>query len=59
MTDEQIIKGLKCCLENGDCAECPYNGGDIKDCIDSTTRDAYNLILRLKGEIANVKSNGC
>ena len=56
MTDEQIIKALKCCAtdDGDDCSQCPYgnivykpgNGG----CVNRCRKDALDLINRQKAE---------
>lgn len=53
MTDEEIIKALKCCAY-GDvyCKGCSYAPRfTMPKCKQQCTRDALNLVNRLKGEI--------
>lgn len=57
MTDNEIIKALKCCAtdDGDDCSQCPYgnivykpgNGG----CVNRCRKDALDLINRKKAEI--------
>lgn len=51
MTDNDIIKALKCCLgERESCRECPaYNYGS-KECVDEMLLTALDLINRQKAE---------
>lgn len=61
MTDEQIIKALKCCAtdDGDDCSQCPYgnivyksgNGG----CVNRCRKDALDLVNRQKKEIGRLK----
>ena len=61
MTDEQIIKALKCCAtdDGDDCSQCPYgnivykpgNGG----CVNRCRKDALDLINRQKAEIEELR----
>jgi hypothetical protein len=54
-TDEEIIKALECCNDNGGCDNCPFNGAVYEDeppCVDKLTEAARNLINRQKAEVA-------
>lgn len=52
---EEVIKGLKLCInENRDCTECPYNDGTLF-CADVLMRDALKLIKELTEEINFLK----
>lgn len=57
MTDNEIIKGLNCCvLPTTDCANCPaYVRGD-GDCFDKVKQGALDIINRQKAEIEKLKS---
>lgn len=48
MSDDDILKGLECCVDEGDpiCRDCPYNGSS--NCRNHLTRDAITLIVQLK-----------
>lgn len=48
MSDDDVLKGLECCADEGDthCRDCPYNGPS--NCSSHLTRDAITLIVRLK-----------
>ena len=48
-TDEEVIKGIKCCII-GDCGGCPINTGSA--CRDYLFDGAIDLINRQKAEIA-------
>lgn len=54
MSDNDIIKGLLCCMSSK-CTpeECPYY--DFKDCSKKNTDDAIDLINRLKAENETLK----
>lgn len=48
MTDNEIIKALECCVNNGyptGCQDCPYRGEDCNEMLDA---DALSLINRQK-----------
>ena len=49
MTDNEIIKALKCC-QYGWCNECPYFSLSNNNCVDSSTGDVLDLINRLQAE---------
>lgn len=49
MTDNEIIKALKCCKDNN-CNECPIEG-----CTDNIFRNALDLINRQKEKIKQWK----
>lgn len=56
MTDNEIIKGLKCCNREktvGDCDNCPYNEGE--GCLTELIEDTLDLINRQKEEIVRLK----
>ena len=40
MQNEELIKALRHCRENGNCDTCEYNTGDNADCIDTMMADA-------------------
>ena len=51
MTDNEIIKGLECCVgADTYCGDCPYNGTDCK-----WERDVLDLINRQKAEVDGLK----
>lgn len=52
MTDNEIIKALKCCICD-DCDNCPNNFGE---CVNNLCRDTLGLINRLMGDIKRLKS---
>lgn len=58
MTDNDIIKALGNCNDNGTCDKCPYDGlrfeGEI-DCASQMIADALDLINRQKAEIEILK----
>ena len=62
MTDNEIIKGLECCItENGDdCEHCPY--GDVHyvqgsgGCCNKLHKDTLDLINRLKRESSGYRN---
>lgn len=53
MTDAEIIKGLECCVNNGDCRECALNPkkGNYGYCTGLAIKSALDLITRQKAEI--------
>ena len=51
MTDEQIIKALKCC-NDGACGFCPITDSD---CIQKCRSEAIELINRQKAEVEEIK----
>lgn len=56
MTDEQIIKALKCCVKTefiSDCAKCKMFAFDCKDIL---IENALDLINRQKAEIEELKT---
>ena len=56
MTDEQIIKALKCCVKTefiSDCAKCEMFAFDCKDIL---IENALDLINRQKAEIEELKT---
>jgi 5'-3' exonuclease len=59
MTDNEIIKGLLCCANNGDCKECPINPhhGNYGYCTSLAIKHALDLINRQKAEIEQLKRN--
>ena len=59
MTDNEIIKALKCCIQGDQCAySCPYDddGSDCNKCTSALAKDALDLINRQKAEIEEFKS---
>lgn len=56
MTDEQIIKALKYCLEQEvHCKGCPYEEYSKKDCTYRLYKDTLDLINRQKTEIERLQ----
>lgn len=56
MSDEQIIKGLECCI-SPDCKNCPYDGDDLlRPCNHNLMKDVLSLIKRQKAEIERLSS---
>ena len=56
MTDNQIIKALKCCAEHvRNCAECPLNVTSLDHCSTRLAQNALDLIKRQKAEIEQYK----
>ena len=56
-TDEDIIKGLECCLELTCCEKCPYDKDqEDSDCVRRNSIDALDLIKRQKEKIESLKS---
>lgn len=59
MTDNEIIKALKCCKKGNTCSNCPYNG----KCTDEDFNDNYllkdviDLINRQKAEIERLQKH--
>lgn len=51
MTDNEIIKALKCCQGNVDCANCPYYENNHHQCGDNLNKDVLDLINRQQAEI--------
>ena len=52
MTNEEIIKGAKCCFIYHDCRDCPYDCGiSHSDCVDKVGVDTLNLIDHLTEEV--------
>ena len=53
MTDNEIIKALECCANNGDCKECAINPhkGNYGYCTSLAIKQALDLINRQKAEI--------
>lgn len=55
MTDEQIIKALKCCTIGHACPkDCPYMGAGL--CVDKVRKDALALIKRQKAKIKRLEA---
>lgn len=52
MTDNEIIKALKCCTDDSkgvlQCAICPYQTKDLDYCVDDLLGHALDLINRLQ-----------
>lgn len=55
MTDNEIVKGLECCVTKEDCDGCPYD--EINDCIKGHEEDILDLIKRQKAENERLKTN--
>ena len=57
MTDNEIIKGLEICSNNGDCKECPINPhhGNYGYCTSLAIKAALDLINRQKAEIDRLR----
>lgn len=53
MTDNEIIKALEHCSDNGECKDCPANPhiGNCGCCINGLMKRAHDLINRQKAEI--------
>lgn len=51
-TDEEILKGIECCID-GDCGGCPINTGSA--CRDYLFEGAIDLINRQREEIEVIK----
>lgn len=48
-TDDEIIAGLETCLSQKGCEGCPYYNNEFEtDCVYRNTRDALDLIRKLK-----------
>lgn len=60
MNENDVIKGLECCISPG-CGGCPYDVDDdaFRPCHQYMMRDVQNLITRLKAEIEalNIANN--
>lgn len=56
MTDNEIIKALKCCgnIVDSTCKECVYHETYNASCVVRLMRDALDLINRQKAEIENL-----
>jgi hypothetical protein len=46
MTDDEVVKGLECCMVPSKCLECPYF--KVPDCVDALMSDEYELIKKLR-----------
>ena len=44
MQNEELIKALRQCRENGNCDTCEYNTGDNADCIDTMMAEAADAL---------------
>lgn len=57
MTDNEIIKALKCCgnIVDSTCKECVYHETYNASCVVRLMRDALGLINRQKAEIAELQ----
>lgn len=58
MTDEQIIKALRCCSRTDKtvwCPDCPLFGREETDCLPQKAKAALDLINRQKTEIKDLK----
>ena len=53
MTDNEIIKALKCCIGGSNCGECPLLGSLY--CMTEVNRNALDLINRQQAEIKRLK----
>lgn len=49
-TPEEIKKGLKCCIMDIGCEECPYDGDPAPVCYDEGRRDALTYIKQLESD---------
>ncbi len=58
LTDNEIIKALECCVNNGDCRECALNPkkGNYGYCTEFAIKSALDLINRQKAEIERLYS---
>lgn len=57
MTDNEIIKALGCCADEGfRCDECPCQSFKYSECYELITREALDLINRQKAEIESNKA---
>lgn len=52
MTDEEVEKGLRCCMQDQGCNSCPFERS--KKC-DKMPKIALDYIARLKAEIASLR----
>lgn len=61
MTDNEIIKALKNCINGDECDECPINPhvGNYGYCTNLALREALKLIERQKAEIEKLKYDNC
>ena len=56
MTDNEIIKAIRCCAANGSCDGCPLNYGEHDDmCVIINLRNALDLINRQRAEIERLE----
>lgn len=58
MTDNEIIKALEHCSDNGECKDCPANPhiGNCGCCMNGLMKRAHDLINRQKAEIAELEA---
>lgn len=55
MTDEEIIKALKCCSRRN-CSDCPMRKCMDGSCVNDLSRDALHLINDQQAEIKSIKT---
>ena len=55
--DEEVIKALEWCIQNGECEHCEYRERTDKSDICPIRTDAFNLINRQNAEIERLKYN--
>ena len=55
MEKEQIVKALECCIESGNCYECPNECGAGSMCVRKTMRDALSLIREQDKKIEELR----
>lgn len=56
-TDDEIIKALELCIQNGECEHCEYRERTDKSDICPIRTDAFNLINRQNAELEQLKRN--
>lgn len=54
MTNEEVLQGLRACLEHKDCGKCPFVV-NLNDCHSELAHEAYKTIERLQAENATLR----
>ena len=54
MTNEEVLQGLRACLEHKDCGKCPFVV-NLNDCHSELAHEAYKTIERLQAENAELR----
>jgi hypothetical protein len=56
MQNEELIKALRQCRENGNCDTCEYNTGDNADCIDTMMAESADALEAAEKRIVELEA---